>query len=487
MIARLRLALPITLPLAACTLLAGCTGVGDTDPHARLPAVAGAGAQTSATAVSGVPAQAFTIGESTPRAWWKEFGCADLDKLVDEGLAGSNDIAAADAALRAARAQAAVAGAALAPGVDVSYSGQRTRSSASLQSPLADSSKLLYSLQTAQVTVNYPLDVFGGLRARRQSARAAASVAAAHLLAARQTLAANLVIAAVGRAALADQITATEISIRSARDMLEMTRKRRTLGDAGDADVAAQEAALATAEATLPALQRSEAHQRALIAALLGRAPDEALPPPPSSTCFVLPAHMPVALPASVVRGRPDVQAAAAAVEGSAADARAAIAARFPSFVLTASAGGAAQTFSNMFQDGNVFWSLLGGVTAPVFHAGALRRQQQAALAVLDQTKAQYRTVVLQAFVDVSDAINGLQADARAEDATARALSAAEQSYAFTRRQQELGEVGTFALLQSQATVQQARLQRSAAWAARLVDTVALYQANGQAEDGQGQ
>lgn len=483
MIARLCL----TLPLAACAVLAGCTGVGDTDPHARLPAAPGAGAPTTATDVSGVPAQTFSIGETTPRAWWKEFGCSDLDTLVDQGLAGSNDIAAADAALRAAQAQAAVAGAALVPGVDVSYSAQRARSSGSLQSPLADSSKLLYSLHTAQVTVNYPLDVFGGLRARRQSARSAAAVAAAHLLAARQTLAANLVIAAIGRAALADQIAATEISIRSARDLLELTRKRRALGDAGDADVVAQEAALATQEAALPALQRSEAHQRALIAALLGHAPDEAVPPLPPSTCFVLPAHVPVALPAEVVRGRPDVQAAAAAVEGSAADARASIAARFPSFVLTASAGGAAQTFSNMFQDGNVFWSLLGGVTAPVFHAGALRRQQQAALAVLEQTKAQYRTVVLQAFVDVSDAINGLQADAKAEDAAARALAAAEQSYAFTRRQQELGEVGTFALLQSQATVQQARLQRSAAWASRLVDTVALYQANGQADAGQGQ
>jgi outer membrane protein TolC len=172
-------------------------------------------------------------------------------------------------------------------------------------------------------------------------------------------------------------------------------------------------------------------------------------------------------------------------VEGAAADARAAVAARFPAILLTASSGGTAQTFSNMFTDGNVFWSLAGGVTAPVFHSGALRRQQQAAMALLEASKAQYRTVVLQAFVDVSDAINGLQADARTEEAASKALAAAERSYAFTQRQQELGDTGTYALLQAQAAVQQARLQRSAAWAARLVDTVALYQANGQSEAGQ--
>lgn len=476
-------ALRLALPFAACVLVAGCTGIGDPDPHARLPAAPGAGAPTSATSGGAVPAQTFSVGETTPRAWWTAFGCTDLNKLVDEGLSGSNDIAAADAALRAARAQAGVAGAALAPGVDVSYSAQRAQSPASLQSPLADATQTLYSLHTAQVTVSYPLDLFGGLRARRQSARAAAKVAAAHLLAARQSLAANLVVAVVSRAALADQIAATEVSINSARQMLELTRKRRALGAAGDADVAAQEAALATEEATLPALQRSEEHQRVVIATLLGRAPGDDLPPLPASTCLVLPPHVPVALPAAVVQGRPDVQAAAAAVEGAAADARAAVAARFPSLMLTASAGGAAQSFSNMFQDGNAFWSLIGSVSAPVFHAGALRRQQQAAVALFDQSKAQYRSVVLQAFVDVSDAINGLQADARTEDAAVRALAAAEQSYVFTQRQQQLGDVGTYALLQAQAAVQQARLQRTAAWAARLVDTVALYQANGQAED----
>lgn len=473
------------LPLAACALTAGCTGIGDPNAVAPLPTVAGASAPTTTAGGGAITAQSFAVGETTPRAWWTRFGCEDLDQLVSEGLAGSNDIAAADAALRAARAQAGAAGAALGPAVDAGYSAQRTRSPNSLQSPLADSTQTLYSLQTAQVTVSYPLDLFGGLRARRQSARAAAKVAAAHLLAARQTLAANLVIAAVSRAALEDQIAATEASIASARQMLELTRQRRALGASGDADVTAQEAALATQDAALPSLQRGELHQRALISALLGRAPGEPLPALPGSTCLALPPQVPVALPAAVVQGRPDVQAAAAAVEGAAADARAAVAARFPSLMLSASAGGTAQTFSSMFTDGNVFWSLLGSVSAPVFHSGALRRQQQAAVALLEESKAQYRTVVLQAFVDVSDAINGLQADARTEDAAVRALAAAEKFYAFTQRQQQLGDVGTYALLQSQAAVQQARLQRSAAWAARLVDTVALYQANGQAEAAQ--
>ena len=80
------------------------------------------------------------------------------------------------------------------------------------------------------------------------------------------------------------------------------------------------------------------------------------------------------------------------------ADARAALAARLPSFVLTANAVGAAIQFADMFATGNPFWALLGGVTAPVFHAGGLLHQHHAAQAALDAAKSQYRAAVLQAF-----------------------------------------------------------------------------------------
>jgi outer membrane protein TolC len=47
----------------------------------------------------------------------------------------------------------------------------------------------------------------------------------------------------------------------------------------------------------------------------------------------------------------------------------------------------------------------------------------------------------------------------------------------------ELGEIGTFNLLNAQAADQQARLQLTQARTARLTDTVALFQANGVPKD----
>lgn len=474
--------LPATAAAAMLSLTLGACSIGPLDPHAVLPTALGAGASLAPAGGPGMVTQSFVEGATTPPTWWQQFSCPALNGLADEALSANNDIAAADASLRAARAQAAVAGAALAPGVDLSYTPQRARTPASLSPPVADSNQLLYSLHTAQVTVSYPLDLFGELRARRRSAVAAAKAAQARLLAARESVVANLVVSAVTRAQLADQIEATRATMDASRDILHLTRQRRDLGAVGDIDVTAQEAALAAAEAALPALDREEARQRNIVAVLLGRAPgtvsSAALPP---MRCFTPPASLPVALPADVVRYRPDIIAAAAGVEGAAQDARAAVAARFPSLTLSASGGGAAQNFGDMFQSPNLFWSIAGGITAPLFHAGALHNQQRAAVATFDASKAQYRAAVLRAFADVADALQGLHDDAIALEAAERGLAAAERTLTFVRRQQQLGDVGTLAVLSAENAAQQARTQAIFARAARLVDSVALFQANGAA------
>ncbi|MFT6569944.1 MAG: NodT family efflux transporter outer membrane factor (OMF) lipoprotein [Sphingomonas echinoides] len=247
----------------------------------------------------------------------------------------------------------------------------------------------------------------------------------------------------------------------------------------GEADVATQQTALATAEAALPALVRAEAHQRVVIGTLLGRAAGGDLPTLPTLSALSLPREVPFALPSDLVARRPDVRAARAQLEGAGADVGVAIAARLPSLQLSATAGGEAQHLFDLFQNGNPFWALLGGVTQPIFHGGALRHQQHAAEAALDGAKAQYRAAVLQAFGDVSDALSGLRTDADALDAAARASDASGRALGFVRRQLALGDVGTLALLNATAADAQARAQLIQARAARLADTVAVFQAAG--------
>lgn len=464
----------LLLALLAGSVSACTVGPRDLDPHVALPPPV----KPQSFAPRAGEAQVAQTG-TVASDWWRAFGSPDLDALVDEALRHATDIAVADAALRQARELAGAAGGAALPQVDASYQAQRTRVSKALAPAVTDATQYLYSLHTAQVTVSYSPDVFGGTHAKIRSARAAADVARHRLEAARATVAANLVQAVIQRASLADQIDAARASLAVNRDILQNQRRRQQLGAVGEADVATQQTALATAEAALPALVRAEAHQRVVIGTLLGRAAGGDLPTLPALSAISLPHDVPLALPSDLVARRPDVRAARAQLEGAGADVGVAIAARLPNLQLSASAGGEAQHLFDLFQSGNPFWALLGGVTQPIFHGGALRHQQRAAEAALDGAKAQYRAAVLQAFGDVSDALSGLRTDADALDAAARASDASGRALGFVRRQLALGDVGTLALLNATAADAQARAQLIQARAARLADTVALYQAVG--------
>ena len=460
--------------------LAGCT-VGPradrirADTSAPLPPVRVAQVIAPASA----SAQQLDPTLAVDPSWWRAFGSAQLNALVEQALAHSSDIAAADATLNQAREQASATAGALGPQIDANYQAQRARVSKALSTPLADANDYRYTLHTAQVTVAYPLDLFGGGRNRVRSARAAAEVARHRLVAARTTVINNLVQAAIQHAALQAQVEAQRSAIQSSRELVSLLQRRQRLGDVGAADVSAQEAALAAQEAALPPLMRQAEHQRALILTLTGVPAGSAPPPLPTFADLSLPVRLPLALPSAVVGNRPDVRAAEAQVRGAATDVGTAIAARLPQIQLTGEAGGNSLRFADLFSPANVFFTVIGGLTQPLFHSGQLRHQQRAAEAALDVAKAQYRSAALQAFLDVDDALSGLKTDAEALDAATRADAAARQALVFTRRQVELGAVGTLQLLNASVSAAQASTQLVQARAARLTDSVALYQAMG--------
>lgn len=427
----------------------------------------------------GAEEQTVHVGDAVDPAWWHRFNSPVIDDLVQRALAANTDLAQAEAALRQAGHLAGAARGVLWPQVDAGYNVERERLSRNLSTPLANPDPTLFTIHTAQVSVSYTLDLFGGNRARVASAKAAESAARARMQAMRNMVIGNVILAVIQNAGLEAQGEAARASLQNNRELLDLLRKREQFGAVGKADVAAQEAALAASEGVLPPIERAQADNRGALAVLLGLAPGAPLPDLPSLDAIALPGDLPLSLPSDLVAQRPDIAASAAALDGAAADARAAIAARLPSITLSAAAGGSAQNFSDLFVNGNPFWNLIGGITAPVFHGGTLLKQQRAAQDALDGAKAAYRGTVLAAFTDVSNALTAVAIDGHAIEAAQRGDSAAQQSLTFIRRQLELGSVGTFALLNASATAAQARQQYVLMRSQRLSDTVGLFVALG--------
>jgi len=292
------------------------------------------------------------------------------------------------------------------------------------------------------------------------------------------TLASNVVGAAIQEAALRAQIEATQQIIAADEKSLQILRDQFQLGFAMRIDVAAQEAALAQAEAALPPLQKQLEQTRDQMRALIGHLPNDA-DETFELNALQLPPELPVSLPAKIIDQRPDVRAAEAQLHAANAQVGVAVAAMLPQFPITGTLGGNAAQIPLLFRSGGPFWTLVGGVTQPVFEGGTLLHTKRAASAALKQAAAQYQSTVITAYQNVADTLHASLSDADALTGAVETENAAKVTYDLTRRQMEVGYVNYLILLNAETTYQQALLTRVQAQATRFGDTVALFQALG--------
>jgi NodT family efflux transporter outer membrane factor (OMF) lipoprotein len=435
-------------------------------------------AQTAVAKTAGGEAQRFMQDMNIPAQWWTLFHSQPLNALIEQSLKANPGLQAAQAALRVAQENYYAQRGVFYPAVAANYSPSRQKVSATPSSPL-NSGASLFNLQTAQVNVAYVPDVLGGNRRQAETFLALADSQRFQLEATYLTLTSNVVAAAVQEAALRGQISATQRIVNLESEQLDMLKLQLELGAIAEANVVAQRAVLAQAQATLVPLQKQLAQQRNLLTALAGRFPSEEVAEAFDFSVLQLPTDLPVSLPSRLVEQRPDVRAAEAQLHAASAQIGVATANMLPQFVLTASAGGIATELSTLFASGNVFWSLAAGVAQPVFQGGTLLHRKRAAEAAYDQAAAQYRSTVITAFQNVADTLRALQFDAEALQATLAAERAAKESLDIAREQVRLGDISYLALLGAEQTYQQALLGLVQAQANRYADTVALFQALG--------
>ena len=422
-------------------------------------------------------AQKFDPGRDIPAEWWKVFHSRTLDALIAEALLSNPNLEAAQAALWQAEENLYAQAGALFPTVDATGSGERQQFSPAEFGGTGPPSK--FNLYQASVNASYALDVFGGTRRQIEASAATADYQRFELEAAYLTLTSNVVTAVVQEASLRGQIEATLDIIKIESDQLAVVRHQFEVGAAARTDVLTQQSEVATAQATLPPLQKQLEQQRHVILALIGRFPSETAPDHLTLASLRLPTDLPLSLPSKLVEQRPDIRAAEAQLHQASAQIGVAVANLLPKFTLTADYGTAALTTASMFTPATAVWTLAASGTQPLFHGFTLLHQERAAKAAYQQADAQYRNTVLSAFQNVADALRALQLDAATLRAQRNALRAASETLDLARGQYQLGAITYVILLNAQRSYQQARLAVVQAQAARFADSAALFQALG--------
>jgi NodT family efflux transporter outer membrane factor (OMF) lipoprotein len=457
--------------------------------------------ETSASApVHGGEVQRLVGGRDIPFEWWELFKSPALNALVERAFKANPTIASAQAALVQAQELVYAQQGYFFPTVAANYDFERQKIAGNLtldnapgvqgngddlRPPVQDlngyphTHPLFYDLQTAQLTVGFVPDVFGANRRQVEALDAQREAQRFALEATYITLASNVVAAAIQEASVRAQLEATRQIIAADEKSLEILRDQLRLGFAMRIDVAAQETALGQAKMLLPPLQMQLEQTRDLLRALVGNLPNQEISETFELDALELPPELPVSLPAKIIEQRPDVRAAEAQLHAANAQVGVAVAAMLPQFSITGTVGGNADQIPWLFRGGGSFWTLVGGVTQPVFEGGTLLHTKRAAQAALKQAAAQYQSTVIAAYQNVADTLHASLSDADALAGAVEAESASKVTYDLTRRQMEVGYVNYLALLSAETTYQQALLTRVQAQATRYGDTIALFQALG--------
>ncbi len=482
--------------LALPCLLSACA-LGPDFKRAAAPPGAGYAptslpATTVSAAVPGGEAERLVPGADISADWWNVFHAPALDSLIRRALAHSPGIEAAQATLRGAQFDVYAQLGYFAPNVSASYQFERqqlagneggnapgVQGNGRVVAPPAPGLPTTFNLHTAQLTVGYTPDVFGGNLRQVEGLRATQRYQRFQLEAAYVTLATNLVAAAIQEAELRAQIDAAQRLIDVNRQSLDIVLHQNAVGYAQGIDVASQQAALAQAREALPPLDKQLAQTRDLIRELSGNLPSQDVPETFTLEALHLPQALPVSLPSQLIEQRPDIRSAEEQWHNASAQVGVAVAARLPVFNITAAGGGLATQFDQMFSRGGPFWSIALAGTQPIFDGFTLYNKERSARQSLQAAAAQYRATVLTAFQNVADTLHAVTTDDRALASAVLVEGAARTTLELTRAQARAGYVSGLVLLSAEASYQQALNGRIQAQALRLGDAAALYQALG--------
>lgn len=434
--------------------------------HEKIPERFSAGAKE--------PVQELAPGKAISQQWWQLYHSARLNQLVDEAIAQNPDLEAARATLLQSQQVLRQASGGYLPRLDLNASAQR-RGGNSMSSVSAGT----INLYSVGASVSYDLDLFGANRRRVEQAAALVDKQHYQLAAAYLTLTGSAVNQAIDIAAIRLQLKAVEDIISDDEHNLKLVQLKYQAGKAAQKDVLTAQSQLANDRVQLPPLKQQLSVARHAMAVLVGRFPGQWAAPDYDLEEFALPTSLPISVPSSLVRQRPDILAAEAQLHADSAAIGVAASQLYPNIQLSASMGYDSLSSANLFQTSNRFWNVVAGLTAPIFHGGELAAQKQAAVYAFQASAANYRQTVLTAFAQVADLLRALEHDAELVAAQKHAMDTSFESLRLQRLSYEAGKADLLQLLDAERAYQQARLGYLRAEAQRYRDSTELFLAMG--------
>jgi NodT family efflux transporter outer membrane factor (OMF) lipoprotein len=361
---------------------------------------------------------------SLPAKWWEIFSDPQLTILEEQAVSGNQDLKAAEARFREARAMIRLNRAAEFPTISTSPSIMSLRESANHPYfPLPATATGDFVLP---FDLSYEVDLWGRVRRTVNAAREEAQATAADLATATLSIQAELAFDYFELRSADAQKRLLDDTVKAYTNALQLTENRFEGGASPKSDVAQAQTQLDTAQAQETDIDVDRAQYEHAIATLLGK-------PPAEFSLAIAPLHpeppaIPIGLPSQLLERRPDIAAAERRVAEANEQIGIARAAFFPTVTLGASAGLEGNSILNWLNWPSRFWAVGPALAETLFDAGRRRAGSDAAIAGYDSAVAGYRQTTLTAFQQVEDNLAALRVLENEEKQQRNAVASAEES-----------------------------------------------------------
>jgi NodT family efflux transporter outer membrane factor (OMF) lipoprotein len=425
----------------------------------------------------------LSSGQQDLSGWWRQFGDATLDALIDRALAHNLTLAASGSRIREARFQQIEAGAAAYPslnalGAALAYRSNASSGAATGSSGLSLPSRLnFYSLG---FDASWELDLFGSTRRAVEAAKANSEASVWTRRDGEVSLTAELANDYLTLRAYQARIALGKAELERQQDLLALIKARRSTGFVTELDVNQQSTLVATAAAQIPQLDAETQVSMHAIGVLLGE-PPEVLEQELATTADSLPSppELPPGLPSELLWRRPDIRTAERRVAAASAEIGVKTASLYPKLDLMALGGFAGMSLSDLLSGQNLIAAALGMASEPVFDGGRNRAAVGEAKEQYTQAVLAYQATIIGALRDVEDALARRQAEEVRRERLEQAVRAAESTLDIANTRYQTGFITFVNVLQAQYALLNARDQLTQCQALVVTDLVALYKALG--------
>ncbi len=340
--------------------------------------------------------------------WWTIFQDPQLDALELQVNASNQNLKAAEAQFRQARAVLRYNRADYYPTVTAGLSATRTRVSSNRPPPSSLFDGITYNDFALPFDISYQADVWGRVRRTVESSREQAQASAADLATVNLSMHADLAMDYFLARSLDAEEQLLNSTVTQYEQALELIESRFAGGIASEVEVEQARTQLETTRAQAIDVGVARAQYEHAVAILIGKPPAEFSVPPLPLTAP--PPNIPVSVPSELLERRPDIAAAERRVA-----------------YLGATGGFESSSITTLLSGPSGLWSFGLSAVTTVFDAGRRRAASDQAVAAYDQSVANYRQTVLNGFQQVEDnvaALRILEHEAQTQD---KAVEAAQK------------------------------------------------------------